>query len=51
MKIKFVLKEVQVRHRREHKSVLKINHISPIKLKTSIFRGLDSREITREKHH
>ena len=26
-------------------------HISPIKLKTRVFRGLDSREITREKNH
>ena len=36
---------------REIESVLKICHISPIKLKTRIFRGLDSCEITREKHH
>ena len=51
MKIKFGLREVQVRQRRELKSVLKNCHISPIKLKTHVFRGLDSREITREKNH
>ena len=36
---------------REIENVLKIYHISPIKLKTHVFRGLDSRKITREKHH
>ena len=51
MKIKFGLREVRVRLRREHKSVLKNNHISPIKLKTHVFRELDSCEITREKHN
>ena len=51
VKIKFGLREVWVRQRRECKSVLKISHISLIKLKTRFFRGLDSREITREKHH
>ena len=40
-----------MRQGREHKSVLKISHISLIKLKTRVFRGLDSHEITCEKHH
>ena len=30
---------------------LKISHISPIKLKTRVFRGSDSLEITHEKYH
>ena len=51
MKIKFGLREVQVRQRRELNSVLKISHISPIKLKTRVFCGLDSRETICEKHH
>ena len=48
MKIKFGLRVVRVRQRRELKSVLKNSHISPIKLKTRVFRGLDICEITRE---
>ena len=51
MKNKFGLREVQVRQRKELKIVLKISHISPIKPKTRVSRGLDSREITHEKHH
>ena len=52
----FEWKSIWVRERfewgkgRELKSVLKLYHISPIKMKTCIFRGLDTREITRGKH-
>ena len=34
---------------RENRMCLKICHINPIKLKTCVFRGLQSREVTREK--
>ena len=48
---KFGLREVGERQCEGNRECLKNCHISLIKLKKCIFRGLDSREISCEKHH
>ena len=51
VKINFGLRRVQEREDEGNRECLKNCHINLIKLKTRIFRGLGSREISCEKYH